>query len=407
MPIFHYQGRDQTGKLLSGKRIAQSSDTLSILLMKEGVLPITIKSSDDSRNFWQKLNDKFEQPVTRDDLGVFARQMYSLCKTGVPLATALKNLAASIHNRTMRNGLFGLVEYLESGQDLASAMQNYPAIFTPIMVSMVRVGQSSGHLAESFLRINQYVELEGSAIKNIKSAMRYPVFVLVAMISAMILINMFVIPAFSHVFAQAKVELPGITLFFMATSGFIRAYWVWILIFMSGCTGGFYYYINTLEGRYHWDKFMLHIPYLGTILKRIVLLRFSQSFSITINSGIPLIEGIDLIAQSVNNEYAKRRILSMREAIEHGNNLAQAAAITHLFTPLELQILGVSEETGEMGVMFEQIASFYRREVDYDLKRLGDVIEPLLIVVLSGMILMLAFAVYLPIWNMAKLTKMG
>jgi MSHA biogenesis protein MshG len=407
MPIFHYQGRDEAGKLISGKRIAQSSDTLSSMLMKEGILPITIKSSDDSRSVWQKLNDKFEQPVTRDELGIFSRQMYSLCKTGVPLATALKNLAASMHNRTMRNGLLGLVEHLESGQDLASSMQNYPNIFTPIMVSMVRVGQSSGHLAESFLRINQYVELEGSAVKNVKSAMRYPAFVLIAMVTAMILINIFVIPAFTHVFAQAKVELPSTTLFFIATSTFITTYWVWLLVLSIGSAGAFYYYINTLEGRYNWDRFLLHIPYLGTIFKRIILLRFSQSFSITINSGIPLIEGIDLIAQSVNNEYAKRRILLMREAIEHGNNLAQAAAVTKLFTPLELQILSVSEETGELGAMLEQIASFYRREVDYDLKRLGDIIEPLLIVVLSGMILMLAFAVYLPIWNMAKLTKMG
>jgi MSHA biogenesis protein MshG len=407
MPIFHYQGRDDTGKLVSGRRMAQSSDTLSAMLMKENIIPITIKSADDSRSLWEKLNDKFEAPVTRDELGVFSRQMYSLCKTGVPLATALKNLAASMHNRTMRNGLLGVVEHLESGQDLASAMQSYPKIFTPIMISMIRVGQSSGHLAESFLRINQYVELEGSAIKNVKSAMRYPMFVLIAMVAAMVLINIFVIPSFSRVFAQAKVELPPATLFFIATSNFIANYWVLVLVVIIAASGSFYYYINTLEGRYKWDKFLLHIPFLGVMLKRIVLLRFSQSFSITINSGIPLIEGIELISQSVNNEYARRRIILMREAIERGNNLAQAAAITDLFTPLELQILGVSEETGELGNMLDQIASFYRREVDYDLKRLGDIVEPILIVVLSAMILVLAFAVYMPIWNMAKLTKMG
>jgi MSHA biogenesis protein MshG len=407
MPIFSYSGRNMTsGEAVTGKRMAQNQDALSAQLSKEGIVPINIVS-EDAKADWQAIKDKlFARPITQDEMSVFARQMYTLVKTGVPLGSALKNLAANMKNPTMRTTLYGIVEHLEGGQDLANAMQSYPA-FPPIVISMVRVGQSSGNLAEAFLRINQYIEQEGSALKKLTTAMRYPAFVLVTVFSAMIVINIFVIPAFSNVFAQAKIELPLITRLFIAFSNFFVHYWVALSLATLGSGLAFFYYINTPAGRLKWDKFLLHMPIIGIMLQRIVLLRFAQSFAITINSGIPLIEGIELIAQSVNNTYASQRIMLMRGAIERGNNLAQAAAITDLFTPLELQVLSVSEQTGALGEMLEQIAIFYRREVDYDLKRLSDIVEPLLIIVLSGFILALALAVYLPIWNMAKLAHMN
>jgi MSHA biogenesis protein MshG len=407
MPNFTYQGRDSTGKLVSGKRTAQSADMLGAQLTKEGVIPISILAGEASKTDLGSLKDKlFREKVSQEEMGVFARQMYTLVKTGVPLASALRNLAASMRNATMRKTLFGVVEHLEAGQDLANSMQNYP-VFSPMLISMVRVGQSSGDLANSFLRINQYIELEGSAVKNIKTAMRYPMFVMIALTLAIVLINIFVIPAFAHVFTQAHMDLPWATRFFIAFSNFMINYWYVILGVVALAAGSFYHYINTVDGRLVWDKFVLRIPIIGPLLKRIVLLRFAQSFSITINSGIPLIQGIELISQSVNNAWASSRILKMRESIERGNNLAQSAATTDLFSPLELQILGISEQTGELGPMLDQIASFYRREVEYDLKKLSDIVEPVLIVFLAAVILVLAFAVYLPIWNMAKLARMG
>lgn len=407
MPIFNYKGRSNDGKLVAGTRTAQSADSLSLLLMREGITPITIISSEETKSLWQRLNDKFEEPVTRDEIGVFSRQMYSLCKTGIPVADALRNIAGNVRNKMMKKGLFALVENIEGGKDLASSMQSHPKIFTPLMISMVRVGQSSGHLAEAFLRINQYIEQEGSAVKNVKAALRYPIFVVIAMIAATVLINIFVIPAFTNVFTQAKISLPPVTLFFVSFSNFLIQHWVAILVSVTIISGSFLRYIHTPAGKYKLDKFILKIPFFGKTLRQIVLLRFSQAFAIIIQSGIPLIEGIELVSQSVNNEYARQQILNMRTAIEHGNNLTQAAAASNLFTPMEMQMLSVSEETGELGSMLEQMSAFYSREVDYDLKRLGDVIEPVLIILLSGLVLVLAFAVYLPIWNMAKVTKIG
>jgi MSHA biogenesis protein MshG len=407
MPMFSYQGRDNTGLLIKDKRQSASADVLGAQLMKEGIIPISIKLSATSNSFHIDFSSLFEEKVSHDDLAMLSRQIYTLAKTGVPLPNALRQLAKGTKNKLTVDALNGIVDYLEGGQDIASAMQNYPKVFTPLMISMVRVGQSSGRLAEAFLQISQYLEFEGSSVKDIKTALRYPMLVIIAMIGAIVLINIFVIPAFARVFLQAKIELPLATRILIATSHFFTHYGIWLLIGTIIAISYLLYYIKTPTGHYNWDRMMLHLPLFGKLLKRIFLLRFVQTFATILDSGVPLIEGIQLSAQAVNNEYIRKKILSMRESIERGNNLTLAAASTELFTPMEIQILGVSEETGELSSMLMQIADFYHREVDYDMKKISDTIEPALILLLSGVILVLAFAVYLPIWNMAKVVKIG
>lgn len=408
MPLFIYTGRDIQGALQNGKRMAHSSDALCDQLKHEGLTPITIQAESTVLPLWLQIKTLlFARPINVDDLSMFARQMYTLSKTGVPIANGLKHLADNANNPLMSNALYGVVEGLESGQDLASAMQSYPAVFSPMMISMVHIGQSSGKLAEAFMRMNQYLELEAAASKDVKTALRYPIFVLISLFLAIILINVFVIPSFSHVFASSRVKLPLATEILMTTSNFILHHWVILSLLSTIGVGAFVYYIKTPGGKVSWDELLLRVPYVGPVLKRIVLLRFAQSFAVVMESNVPLIEGIQLVASSVNNHYAQQKILSMRDLIEHGNNLSQSAASTKLFTPLELQMLSVSEETGELAPMLAQLSTYYKREVEYDLKRLSDIIEPLLIVALSIVILILALAVYLPIWNMAKLTHTG
>ncbi len=408
MPVYIYQGRDASGALLTDKRYAQSMESLGTQLMNEGILPVKILLESSTESIWSKVKKiSLEKKLSLDDIGFFSRQMYTLCKTGVPLAGALRQLAAHTRVKLMSDALYGMVSYLEAGQDLAASMSYYPKVFSPIMISMVRVGQNSGNLAEAFLQINRYIELESIAVKNVKTAMRYPIFVLISLFIAIIVINMFVIPSFASVFLQAKVELPWATRFLMGASSFMRHNWLLLSVFIFFSACGFIYYIQTDKGKYQWHKFLLKIPIVGSLLKQIVVLRFAQTFAIVIKAGIPLITGLDLIAGAVNNVFARSKILAMREAIAHGNSLTQAVSVTGLFSPLELQMFRVSEETGDLSDMLLQMVTYYQREIDYNLKRLTDVIEPLLILMLSVVILILAFAVYLPIWNMVKLAKIG
>ena len=231
MPTFSFQGRDIDGKLISGKRLAQSADSLSSQLLKESVVPVRITLVADASNPWRQLRELFQNnSIETDELSMFSRQMYTLCKTGVPITSAIKQLAENSRSQRLADALRGMVEHLESGQDLAGSMQRYPGVFTPIMVSMIRVGQNSGRLDEAFLRLNQYLELESNTVKRLKGATRYPLFVLTAIVAAIILVNIFVIPTFANVFQRANVPLPAMTVFLIKMSTFMRTYWLPILL---------------------------------------------------------------------------------------------------------------------------------------------------------------------------------
>ncbi len=404
MPTYHFRGYNREGKTVTGKRLSQSADSLSVQLTKEGVTPIVISPIYENLHniaYWfAKLNG---QPISVEELAVFARQMHTLCKTGVTITSSLRQLADNARTLQMTTALNGIVERLESGQDLASAMQEYPKIFKPIMISMIRVGQSTGHLDEAFLHLNEYLELEAFALKRTKAALRYPTFIFVTMIVAVVLVNILVIPTFARIFAQANVKLPVVTQLLINISFFFTRNWFLLLVILGFAVVGIYLYLQSPEGKLKWHRYQLKIPIVGSILKRIILLRFAQAFSIVVDSGIPILDGITLVAGSITNKYAVEEILSIREAVQHGKSLTQAVSATQLFTPLELQMLSVSEETGQLADMLKQVANYYRREVEYDLKRLNDVIEPVLIIGISMIVLLLAFAVYLPIWNMVKL----
>ena len=404
MPTFEFQGRDATGKPVVGLRLASTVDKISTQLLKEGITPVLIKVVQSEDSAWKTIHDFFQGGrISADELGIFSRQMYTLCKTGVPISLAIKRLAETARSMRMTAALNGIAEALESGQDLATALQRYPRVFTPVMVSMIRVGQSSGRLDEAFLHLNQYIELEASAIKRLATATRYPLFILIAMVIAVFVVNSFVIPTFARVYENAHIPLPFLTVVLINISQFTTQYWLYLSVLIAASVGWGIYYLKTVDGKLRWDDFKLKLPIVGWIMKRIVLLRFTQVFAIVTNAGVPLLEGLALVAQAVNNTHAEQEILGMKEAILRGKSLTQAASTVDFFTPLEIQMLTVSEETGELGEMLQQMSSFYEREVDYDLKRLNDFIEPALIVCLSIVVLMLAFAVYLPIWDLIKL----
>lgn len=404
MPMFNYQGRTSEGASVNGKRIAQSTDSLAEQLLKEGVTPILITPEKKQKSLWFVFREKFfEKKVSIDELSIFTRQMYTLYSSGVSLTMALRQLSQTTFSPKLSEALFGMVESLEGGKDLATAMQSYPSVFTPLMISMVRIGQDSGRLDEAFNNLYQYLELESGAIKQIKTIFRYPAIVLLALIFATAIIVIFVIPTFAHVFAQANIPLPLFTQVLISITQFIAHYWYVIILLLSLIIWGVLYYLHTPTGKYQWGKHQLNLPVIGNLLRRIVLLRFAQSFSVVVKSGIPLIEGLNLVSQSIQNTYAQDQIHKMRAEIQRGKTLTQAALTISLFTPLELQMLSVSEETGELSNMLDHLSRYYQKEVDYNLKKLGDILEPILILGVAILVLGLALAVYLPIWNLIKL----
>lgn len=404
MPTYTFHGRTHEGQPITGKRLAQTEDVLAAQLSKEGIIPIKILADKTEEDMGAKIKEFiFGKRINTEALSIFARQMYTLTSSGVPLTFALRQLAQTSPSLQVSEALFGIVENLEAGKDLASSMQQYSQVFSPLMINMIRVGQNSGRLDEAFLNLFEYLDLESRAIKQVKSTIRYPMIVLVTIGVAVAIVTLFVIPTFANVFARANIPLPLITSALIAFSVFMKTYWVYIVIAL--CILVFYIrrYLHSEKGQYEWHRIQLRLPIIGGLLNRILLLRFAQSFAIVMKSGIPLVEGIGLVAQSIQNVYVQRQIYAMQTEIQRGKTMTQAALSVTIFTPLELQMLAVSEETGEIGSVLEHLARYYQREIDYSLKRLSDVIEPILVFGLAILVLGLALAVYMPIWNMIKL----
>jgi MSHA biogenesis protein MshG len=401
MPNFSYKGRNLRGALVNGELEAGTIDAVANQLSNSGITPIDITEipgMGESDSILSRL--KSHKPEL-DDVILFSRVMYTMMKSGVPITRALNSIITSTRNIQLVEALKDTLNSLESGRDLASSLARHNEIFPNLFISMVRVGEETGRLDESFQHITAYLELEKDTRQRIKTALRYPTFVVVAIVAALVIINYLVIPAFAGIFSRAGVALPWQTQLLISTSNFFISWW-WLLL--GGAVGAVYWfnsYVKTEKGRYWWDKTRLKIPIIGGIIHRVTLGRFARTFSLALVSGVPVVQALTVVSHSVDNEYIGEYILNMRNGIEKGESLTRTAAVTNQFTPLVLQMLSVGEETGEVDTLLAEVADYYEREVDYDIKNLSSNLEPILIVGIGLMVLMLALGVFIPMWDIA------
>ncbi|MEO8407401.1 MAG: type II secretion system F family protein, partial [Oxalobacteraceae bacterium] len=270
--------------------------------------------------------------------------------------------------------------------------------------NMVRVGEMTGRLEEVFLRLFAHLEFEREMGERVRTAMRYPSFVMIAMVAAIGVINIFVIPAFAKVYAGFNAQLPLMTRILLTSSQFTVDYWPLMLAAIVAAVFGFKSYLSTTKGLYQWDKLKLRFPIVGTIILKGTLARFARSFALSSKSGVPIVQALNVVAQTVDNTYIASRIEQMRDGVERGESILRTAVVAGVFTPMVLQMIAVGEETGELDDLMDEIAEMYEREVDYALKTLSSQIEPILIVALGILVLILALGIFLPIWDLGKVT---
>ncbi len=408
MPVFDYKGRSTHGDLVQGSLEGADSGVIADQLLNTGITPTEIKlSSRPERgggktevSLWQRFTQ--EQKVDVLELMLFSRQMYTLLKSGVPIMRALAGLQESSRNPTFSAMLQDLRESLDSGRELSSAMRRHPKVFSPFYLSMVQVGEMTGMLDITFLRLYEHLEFEKDMKERIKSALRYPMFVLIAMAIAIVIVNIFVIPTFAKVFEGFHAELPLMTKMLMGFSNFMVQSWPILLALVIGAVVAFRAWINTVDGRYKWDRYKLQIPIAGRIIMKATLARFARSLALSFKSGIPIVQGLNSVGLVVDNEFMRSRVEQMRDGVERGESILRTAAASGVFNPTVLQMIAVGEETGDMdGLMFE-IAGMYEREVEYEIKTLSANIEPIMIVLLGVLVLILALGVFLPMWDLGK-----
>ena len=404
MASFAWRGRNGRGELVQGQLEAAGESAVADQLVAMGVAPVFIAAAAElaaqaQDNWWVRLNRK---AITVEDILVFSRQMYTLNKAGVPILRAFGGLQASAVKPAMVELLQDVRNSLDQGRELSVALARHISHFGAFYISMIRVGEMTGRLTEVFLRLNEHLEFERDVRERIKQAMRYPTFVIIAMAIALVIINVFVIPVFAKVFAGFNAELPIITRGLLGFSAFMIAWWPLLLALLVLAVVGGRAYLRTPAGRYWWDSRKLKLPMVGEIVFMATLARFARSFALSSQSGVPLVQALTVVAQTVDNAYIGARIEQMRDGIERGESISRCAAASGVFTPVVLQMIAVGEETGELDSLLFEIADMYERETDYNIKGLSAAIEPVLLAAIAILVLILALGVFLPLWSMGQ-----
>lgn len=411
MPRFAYTGRAASGAV-NGELDGADAGAVAALLQSRGVTPLQITAQRGGGTAPAKgaagsplgLHSWFEPQVQPADLMMFSRQLHTLLRAGVPILRALAGLQESAVNQKMKQTLANVRRSLESGIELSMCFAQQGGVFDNFYVSMVRVGEMTGQLDAVFMRLFKHLEFEGFMHQQVKSAIRYPTFVIIAMAIAVGVINTLVVPAFANVFKSFNAELPLATKLLVASSNFTLNYgW---LVGLAGVAGFFAlrHWKAQPAGRRTWDRLKLRAPLAGPIVQKATLSRFARSFSLALKSGVPIEQALSVVAQTVDNAHIARKIEAMREAVERGDTILRAAIASGVFTPVVLQMIAVGEETGAIDELMEEIAELYTNEVQYELKTLSQQIEPILIIFLGALVLLLALGVFLPLWDLGRVS---
>jgi len=407
MPRFAYTGHAATGPV-NGELDGADAGAVASLLMARGVTPVTIRGGvaapavavDPGAALAQWMQPKV-QPA---DLMMFSRQLHTLLRAGVPILRALAGLQDSSASVRFKQVLGNVRSSLESGIELSLCFAQQGGVFDNFYVSMVRVGEMTGRLDDVFMRLFKHLEFEQFMRQQVRSALRYPLFVMVAMAVAVGVINTLVVPAFADVFKSLGAQLPLATRLLVASSNFTLHYG-WLLAL--GTVGGvvlFRRWVALPAGRQAWHRLLLRLPLAGRIVQKATLARFARSFALALKSGVPIEQALSVVSQTVDNAHISRKVDGMREAVERGDTILRAAIASGVFTPVVLQMVAVGEETGAVDELMEEIAELYGNDVQYELKTLSQQIEPILIVFLGVLVLILALGVFLPLWDLGNAT---
>jgi MSHA biogenesis protein MshG len=403
MPSFTYKGRNSGGQLIEGVLEGATSGAVADTLLGQGLIPVEIHEAKAKAKSGGGMEITLFKPrVTHIDILLFSRQIHTLLKAGVPIMRALGGLQEAAINPAMKSVIQDIRESLEGGRELSAGLARHPRVFSPFYLSMVKVGEMTGLLEEIFMRLFDHLEFERYMREQVKSALPYPSFVVMAMAAAIVVVNLFVIPAFAKVFAGFGAELPLMTRLLLGFSEFMTTYWMHMLAALAATVFAFRSWVATVKGRHDWEGIALRIPIAGKILHKAALSRFARSFALGMRSGVPVMQALSNSAQTVDNTYIARRIENMRDGVERGESILRSAITVGIFTPVVLQMIAVGEESGAVDDMMEEIGGMYQQEVEYELKTLGQQIEPILIVALGILVLILALGIFLPMWDLGK-----
>ena len=407
MPLFRFKARDKTGKLHEGELDAATRDAVATRIIDDRMTPVSIEAINESVASMNIDLSRFfpDKKVSLDDIVLFCRQMHALTRSGIPIMRAVFGLAETSKSEVMEEILKDVGHSLGRGNTLSQSLKQHEHQFSPLFISMVHVGESTGKLDDAFSQLVRHLEMERDTKKKVASALRYPSLVITSIFAAVMVVNIFVIPSFSKVFAKFGADLPLATTILLNTSNFFLQYWWLILGVVFGSIIFLVKYIKTEKGEYQWDKIKLRLPLVGDLLNRIALSRFTRTFAMLFSAGVPILNALEVSSEAIGNKYIEFAVKEMRAGIERGDSLARTANASGMFTPLILQMITVGEESGAVDKLLEDVSDFYDQETEYDVQNLSAAIEPIMLVFMGGLVLVLALGIFLPLWDLGAAAR--
>src|SRR5438876_878981 len=400
MPVFTFSGKNSAGEKVNGERVAANKQVLATQLRREQITGPTIR--EKGKEFALPMFGSGK--VKTKEIAIFFRQFSVMIDAGLPLVQCLEILAANQENTAFQKTLTGVRTTVEGGATLANAMRQYPKAFDDLTTNMIEAGETGGILDIILQRLATYVEKAVRLRAAVKSALIYPVAVVSIAVLIVGALLKFVVPIFSNLFAGLGVTLPLPTRIVMGLSAFVQTFWWIVLVAGVGLVFGIKQIRKHPRGRYYFDKMLLWLPVVGTLLRKIAVGRFTRTLGTLITSGVPILEGLSITARTSGNAVLEEALMKVRKAIEEGRTIVDPLKECGVFPNMVTQMIGVGEATGAMDSMLQKIADFYEDEVDGATKDMMALLEPAIIGILGVCVGGIVISLYMPLFSMiAKL----
>lgn len=398
MPVYKWSGINRAGKKVKGEIEAPDEEVAKAILRNQRIGSVKIKRAP--RDIFENFTI-FKQKITEKDIVLFTRQFATMIDAGLPLVQCLEILSNQTKNRTFKQLLKRIKSDVEGGSTFADALRKHPKVFDELFVNLVAAGEIGGILDTILNRLAAYIEKAMKLKKKIKGAMVYPVVVLVVAIAVVVVLLLYVIPIFKKMFEDMGGGLPTPTQIVIDVSEWVQSYILFIAAVAILLVIAFNRFYATKRGRALVDDFMLKVPVVGDLIRKVAVARFTRTLGTMLQSGVPLLDGLDIVARTAGNKTVEAAIVKTRASIAEGRTIADPLAESGVFPAMVVQMIAVGEATGALDAMLAKIADFYDEEVDAAVEALTSLIEPFMMVFLGGTIGGLVIAMYLPIFKLA------
>ena len=402
MPIYRYKVRDRQGKAIIGTLEGVNQQAASQSLYRQGYILISLTEARDSSHF---LGNFFKPKVRLEDRNTFTRQLYTLQRAGLPLVSSLSSLREQVSSVYFKKVLTQVIREIEAGATLSQAISRYPDVFDALYVNMVRSGEFSGKLDEILIHLAEMGEFDAQTRDKVKAATRYPLITVVTIVIAFMMIITFVIPKFSLLYSRFGSELPLATRILMWINNTIRHDWPKVIVALTALIFAFRTVINTPSGRFQWDLFKIKVPVFGKLFFYLTMSRFAKILSELLASGLPIIQSLQLVSDTIGNAVVKKAVLSIQQSVNEGKGMSEPMKRSGYFSPLVVQMVAIGEQSGKTDELLNHAADYYTDQANYITKNLTTLIEPMLLFVIGGMVLVLALGVFMPMWNLTSVVN--